>query len=162
MAAVYKHLADNYPEKETRHSFDGIIVMEKTHVDFWSAFLLSHQAQAVKLSPGRLRLALYKLMFRILGKSLTLRILEISENQAVELYSSMLDDALLSDEERHKLGKVLEDEFVHEKLLVNEETKYDGFIAYTKDAVLGLSDGLVEILSVTTGLAGASGRCWLP
>jgi len=61
----------------------------------------------------------------------------------------------LDEHERERLTEILEDELVHEEEFVKEESKLEEFLAYVKEAVLDMNDGLVEILSVTTGLAGA-------
>ena len=155
--AIYGHLAASYPEKATRNTFHEMLDMEKRHCTFWSDFLKRRGEVSIASKPGILRLALYKFMFRIIGRGLTLRMMETGENQAVELYSSILDSSELSDEERVGLGKILEEELVHEKLVVGEESKFERFIEYIEDSVLGMNDGLVGTLSVTTGLAGASG-----
>ena len=156
--AIYGYLASSYPDKELREAFSGMMRMEKTHIAFWSDFLTRHGGSRVRLKPNGFRLVFYKIMLRVLGKELTLRLMEISENQAIELYSMLIEYPGLSGAEKQGLSHVLEDELVHEKLLVNEETRYKGIIANIKDSVLGLSDGLVEILAATTGLAAASGR----
>ncbi len=156
--AIYSHLANSYPEKATRKSFSEVVDMEKGHVTFWSDFLKRRGIEHVDLKPSGFRLMLYKLMFRLIGKGLTLRMMEIAETEAVELYSSVLQHTDIQEKEKRDLNDILEDELVHEKMFLKEETKFEGFIAYIKDAVLGMNDGLVEILSVTTGLAGVSGQ----
>jgi VIT1/CCC1 family predicted Fe2+/Mn2+ transporter len=155
--AIYSHLADSYPEKPTRKTFREMVDMEKWHSSFWSDFLRRRGVDTKTPKPDTVRLILYKMMFRLIGRGLTLRMMEISENQAVELYSSILESENLNEGERQGVGKILEDELVHEKVFLKEQTKFEGFVAYIKDAVLGMNDGLVEILSVTSGLAGASG-----
>jgi len=70
----------------------------------------------------------------------------------------MLESSELSKHERRELIKILEDELTHGDEFLREESKLEDFLAYVKDAVLGMNDGLVEILSVTTGLAGAYGN----
>jgi VIT1/CCC1 family predicted Fe2+/Mn2+ transporter len=69
----------------------------------------------------------------------------------------MLEKSGLSDDEREYISRFIGDELVHENMITDEETKLGSLTAYIKDAVLGMSDGLVEILAVTTGLAGATG-----
>ena len=155
--AIYSYFAERYPEKTTSKTFAEMVEMEKWHSNFWTEFLKVRGVDKTMLKSSDFRLTLYKVMFRLIGKGLTLRMMETSENQAVELYSSIIEDSSLSAAERQSLGKILEDELVHEKLFLKEESKFEGVIAYIKDAVLGLNDGVVEILSVTTGLAGASG-----
>jgi vacuolar iron transporter family protein len=96
-------------------------------------------------------------MLRLLGRSLTLKIMENDENQAIDMYSSLQDSPDLDAEEKAQLKNILSDELAHESYFTGQESNIGNFTLYIKDAVLGFSDGLVEILSVTTGLAGASG-----
>ncbi|MDD4859312.1 MAG: VIT1/CCC1 transporter family protein [Dehalococcoidales bacterium] len=156
-AAIYRHLADSYPDNNTRRAFQELGEMEKRHVKFWADFLKKRGIAVRTLKHSGLRLLLYKIMFRLIGRGLTLRMMETSENQAVELYGSVLEGSNLDDIERQGISKILEDELVHEKLFLQEETRFESFIAHVREAVLGMNDGLVGTLSVTTGLAGASG-----
>ena len=154
--AIYQYLA-GYADKSLHGAFSEILAMEKEHIAFWSEFLEKRGIDTRRVRPSVLRLQLYKAMLRTLGKGLTLRIMETSESQAIELYSSIQEDPSLTEREKQELNKVLGDELLHEDIFINEETKFAGFTIYIKDAVLGMSDGLVEILAVTTGLAGAAG-----
>lgn len=61
------------------------------------------------------------------------------------------------DEEKEAIKRILEDELVHEHGFLEEETKFKDFINHVRDAVLGMNDGLVEVLSVSAGLAGVYG-----
>ena len=156
-AAVYQHLAVKYQDTATGKAFNEVSAMEQRHIYFWSDFLHKRGVDTSSLRHSRIRFILHKLLLRIIGKGLTLRIMENDENQAIELYSSILDGPGLSKEERENITGVISDELIHENLLTEEETNLGSLTAYIKDAVLGMSDGLVEILSVTTGLVGATG-----
>jgi VIT1/CCC1 family predicted Fe2+/Mn2+ transporter len=156
-AAVYKHLAIKYKDTATGKAFRDVSEMEQGHIVFWSNFLHRRGVDTSLLRHSNIRFTFHKLLLKIIGKGLTLRIMENDESQAIELYSSILEGPGLSDEERESITGVISDELVHENLLTDEETNLGSLTAYIKDAVLGMSDGLVEILSVTTGLAGATG-----
>ncbi|MEM2906146.1 MAG: VIT1/CCC1 transporter family protein [Candidatus Bathyarchaeia archaeon] len=106
---------------------------------------------------GRFRLALYTIVMRLLGLGLALRLLEAGERDAIELYSKMLDSPDLEEYEARQLRSILEDELVHEQEFAEEESRFGEFLNHVRDAVLGMNDGLVEVLSVTAGLAGIYG-----
>lgn len=158
VSAIYDYLAVKYPNEDMRRAFSEVAAMEKKHIAFWSDFLKNRGADITEIRPRGLRLSLYKLMLRIMGRELTLRIMGNNENQAIEMYSSLQEAPGLSDKEKSSLNDILSDELIHENLLATEASKLEAFTAYIKDAMLGTSDGLVEILAVTTGLAGVSGR----
>jgi len=94
---------------------------------------------------------------RVLGIGLSIRLLELGENDAVAFYSSLLESAEVSEEEREGIRRILEEELVHEQELA-EEGALRGFLEHVRDAVLGMNDGLVEVPSVSMGLAGAYGE----
>jgi len=156
-AAVYKNLAVQYRNNTSGKAFNDVSEMEKKHVIFWSEFLNKRGVDTSLIRPGKTRIIFHKLLLKTIGKGLTLRIMENDENQAIDLYSSILEGPGLSKEEREDITGVISDELLHENLLTSEETNLGSLTAYLKDAVLGMSDGLVEILSVTTGLAGVTG-----
>ncbi|RLE67679.1 MAG: rubrerythrin family protein [Thermoprotei archaeon] len=130
--------------------------MERDHANFFTKFLEKRGIQ-LSIKTNRFKISIYTFLLRILGIGLTLRILEMGERGAIKLYSKMLEDSDLSDDEKIMLKKILEDELLHEEELVKEESKFEEFLNHIKEAVLGMNDGLVEILSVTTGLVGAYG-----
>jgi len=109
------------------------------------------------VSIGFLKTSLYAVFLRLFGLALTFRLMESGERDAVELYSKMLGSPELKEDEKNTLRKILEDELVHEQELAEEESRFIKLLNHIRDMVLGMNDGLVEILSVTMGLAGAYG-----
>jgi vacuolar iron transporter family protein len=156
-AAIYSYLSAKYKDSATGKAFSEVSEMERRHISFWSDFLHKRGVDGSLIGYSAVNFTINKVLLKIIGKSFTLRIMENGENQAIDLYSSVLEQPGLSDEEKKNLTSVISDELVHEDLLIDEQTSLGSLTAYIKDAVLGVSDGLVEILSVTTGLAGATG-----
>ncbi len=154
---IYRRLASLYRSEITRAKLLRIAEMEEGHVEYWRGFLERRGYDPSTVRINRLKVALYTALFRLLGLGLTLRILEIDERGAAEVYSKFIDHPGLSEEERRGLAKLLEDELVHEEEFSREESRFEEFLRHVKDAVLGMNDGLVEVLSVTTGLVGVYG-----
>lgn len=157
-AAIYARLAKAYEGKAIAEKLKELARMEASHARFWSSFLKSRGIDPTKYKVSEWRIALKSAFYRLLGIGLTLRILELGEKDAIEKYSKILESSELTDEEKKELRKVLEDELIHEEVFENEESKFKEFLEHVRDAVLGMNDGLVEILSVTAGLAGAYGN----
>ena len=126
-------------------------------MEFWTAFLVKRGINTAKIRPTAIKIWFQKAKLLLLGRGLTLKIMENEENQAIEMYSSLQESPDLDAGEKAQLRNVLSDELVHEGYFTNQESNIDNLTLYIKDAVLGFSDGLVEILSIITGLAGASG-----
>jgi len=131
-------------------------MVEERHASFWREFLRKRGVEP-KFAASRIRTTLYAIAAKVLGVGLTLRLLEAGERNAVELYSRILESGDLTDRERHMLEGIIEDELLHEDELAREESKFEEFISHIRDAVLGMNDGLVEVLSVSMGLVGAYG-----
>ncbi len=156
-STIYEELARRVRDKRVAAKLRELAAIERGHAKFWEEFL---RKRGVKLGfEGlSLRLRLKILALRLLGFSLTLKLLEMGEDEAVKAYSELLDHPGLSEEERKALRKILEDELVHEEEFEEEESRLKDFLMHVRDAVLGMNDGLVEILSVSAGLAGAYGN----
>ena len=156
-AEVYRRAVLLHVPSEVGEKLLGMAEMEEGHARFWAEFLRRRGFDPSRVRVSRLKVLLYALAFRLLGLGLTLRLLEMSEREAVDAYSRLLEHPELGEEERRGLAKLLEDELVHEHELSREESRFEELLSHIRDAVLGMNDGLVEVLSVTAGLAGAYG-----
>ncbi len=77
-AAVYDYLAAKYPNEATRKAFAEAAEMEKGHIIFWSDILKKRGVDVSSVKSGGSRLVLHKLSLWIIGKGLTLRMMENS------------------------------------------------------------------------------------
>ncbi len=86
-----------------------------------------------------------------MGAGITVSLSEMGESSAISSYYDFYKNGDLDDNERKKLKLVILDELEHEKFFVKEKK-----ILHTeniRDMVLGMNDGLVEILGAVTGLS---------
>ncbi len=156
-SVLYRSLAALYRSDSIRAKLLRVSDIEKEHADYWSEFLTA-RGISPPAKPGKLKVSLYLAFLRIIGLGLTLRILEKNERDAVAHYSNMLGGRGFNEQEAAAAKAILEDEFVHEQEFASEESEFEEFTKHLRDAILGTNDGLVESLSVTTGLAGAYGN----
>ncbi len=155
---IYEELSRRTKDPEISRKLQELSKVEKKHSDFWKNFL---ERRGVDISRIRINKKLLRLkiaLFKILGYGLTLKILELGENNAIKSYSQLLSSPYLLEDEKQRLRKILEDELVHEDEFEEEESRLKNFLQHVRDAILGMNDGLVEILSVSAGLAGAYGN----
>ena len=157
-AKIYRKLAEMYKESKVSNKLIKIAEMEERHASFWTEFLKRRGVDVSKVKVSCIKVNLLALLFRIIGLSLALRVLEASERDAVKLYSQLLSSKDISEEERKEILRILEDELVHEYEFMEEESRFKELLNHIRDAVLGMSDGLVEVLSVSAGLAGVYGN----
>lgn len=154
---IYKKLAKLYRDEKISRKLLENANMENRHSKFWLKFLQKRNANVKNLTVNKLKVNLYTILFKLLGMGLTLRMLEAGEREAIRLYATMLENPGIDEEEKEAIKKIMEDELIHEYGFMEEESKFKDFINHVRDAVLGMSDGLVEVLSVSTGLAGVYG-----
>ncbi|HDD42489.1 MAG TPA: hypothetical protein ENF79_02260 [Nitrososphaeria archaeon] len=157
---IYSMAAGLSKTGSTRDRLLKISRMEEEHADFWRKLLRRRGIDPSEVSVGFLKTSLYAVFLRLFGLALTFRLMESGERDAVELYSRMLGSPELKEDEKNALKKILEDELVHEQELAEEESRFMKMLDHIRDAVLGMNDGLVEILSVTMGLVGAYGSAF--
>lgn len=155
---VYYKLSRIHVESEVSSKLKRIAEIEDKHADFWKKFLEMRGVDTSKYKASTFKVNLLALTSKVLGAGLTLKLLESGERNAIELYSKMLEMPGVNSREKVEIKKVLEDELVHEQEFEESEEKFREFVEHVRDAVLGMNDGIVEVLSVSAGLAGVYGE----
>jgi len=153
--SLYTYLGKHYPS----HSeiFLQFAAKESNHIVYWRNLLKKRGVDKIQVRLDSVKVMGSKFAVRLLGSGLTLRMMERDESSSITLYSSLLSSLELDDSEKQGLQNILEDELVHEEEFIRQQSQMGGFMQYIKDTIFGLNDGLVEVLSVTTGLAGVYG-----
>lgn len=151
----YEYLASRVTDEVLSSRLKELASTEASHINFWRDFL---NKRSVKPEIRRFRrllsLTFFKLTYRIFGLGFIIKLLEHDEVRAIEEYLSMLESSELSDYEKELLASIIRDEVFHETLLEREEETHKTLLEHVREIVLGMNDGLVEVLSVSAGLAG--------
>ena len=79
--------------------------------------------------------------------------MERNERAGYINYKTALESKRFSKKEGSYLRRILKDEAGHESALVNMVVRYESALSSTQSVILGLNDGLVEILALVAGLA---------
>ncbi len=156
-AAIYSRLERLFKDDRVKEKFRKMAQMEARHAEFWLSFLKKRNIDVKDIKINKFLIMLKMFIYRILGVALTLKLMEIGEREAAKIYALMLESEELSEDEKNRLRDILKDELLHEQELAEEEETFKDIMDHIRDAVLGMSDGLVEVLSVAAGLAGAYG-----
>jgi vacuolar iron transporter family protein len=151
--AVYLALARGEKDRELRSLLLRLADEEKGHIAIWRS-LLGRDGEGVR-GPAflKLRVLSHVLVKRVLGIAFTTKLLERNETGAIASYGDILRKGALGPGGRAYLNKVIGEEEGHESSLAAELAKHKGDLDYTESTILGLNDGLVEILAVIAGLA---------
>lgn len=130
-----------------------MIHIQLKHAKFWHDFLARRGVKIPKAKVSKLSLYSTRLLRKILGPGAVASLLEMGENSAIQKYFKFLTayQENLDEEERRELSEVILDELEHEKFFY--ESKRRLHVENIRDLVLGMNDGLVEILGAVTGLS---------
>jgi VIT1/CCC1 family predicted Fe2+/Mn2+ transporter len=133
---LYEKIAYTTKSERERDILLSISRDEKRHADIFG------QLTGQDLKPNRLWVALHVFAKRLFGYTFIIKQLERAEDKDIRAYRAEL-------ERIPELGKVMEDEQSHEKLLTDmlDEER----LRYAGDMVLGMNDALVELTGALAG-----------
>jgi len=135
---VYSNIAKGVKDKKNRKVLLDIANEELAHYKFWESVTKK------KMEPSRWTLLKYYLIFKILGFTFAIKLMEKGEDQAQINYTEI-------SEYVPEAKQIVEEEETHEYKLINllEEEK----LGYVGSVVLGLNDALVELTGSLAGLS---------
>ncbi|AEC51858.1 hypothetical protein PNA2_0942 [Pyrococcus sp. NA2] len=152
-SVLYAELAKAERDERIKGEFLRLSRVEAGHAKFWHDFLLKRNVKPKRPRVKRVTILMTKLLRKILGPSMVASLLEMGESNAVQKYSEFLTTYYneFSQDEIENLKRIILDELEHEKFF--SETKSRFHVENLRDFVLGMNDGLVEILGAVTGLS---------
>ncbi|RUM60362.1 MAG: rubrerythrin family protein [Persephonella sp.] len=148
---TYRELAKATKDKELKEIFEKISLMELEHSKFWKSILRKNKVEIPKEKVNSFRLKLLKFLSKFINPIFIISFLEAGESNAVKSYYQFLNEDFLNDGDKEKLKKIMVDELEHESIFEKEAEKFG--ISNIRDFILGMNDGLVEILGVITGMS---------
>lgn len=153
---TYSLLARHSHDPDQRALLERIAAMEKRHAAFWAGILERYGQPLPDFRPRRLRALALRLLQRRINPLLLIAALELGETGAVEAYHRLWQSRLLPADDHETLRGIILDELEHEATF-RRQTRESG-LQNIRDFVLGMNDGLVEILGAVTGLSAAYAR----
>nr|WP_206205769.1 VIT1/CCC1 transporter family protein [Thermococcus sp. Bubb.Bath] len=152
-SVLYAQLAKGEKDGRIKEEFLRLSQIESKHAKFWHDFLESRGVEPPRPKVRRLHIVSVRLLRRLLGPGAVASLLEMGENSAIQKYFRYLTKYAedLSGGEMERLKEVIIDELEHERFF--EESKRRFHAENIRDLVLGMNDGLVEILGAVTGLS---------
>lgn len=147
---LYSYLSNHENNIEIKKLFGELSKIESSHAKFWYLFLKERNIR-VKHKFYLNKLWIYKILRSLLGTKLFITLLEMKEISSTDAYYNFYKNPILKENEKIFLSKIIEDELEHEHIFA--EKKKDNDFGNIRDFILGMNDGLVEILGTVTGLA---------
>jgi vacuolar iron transporter family protein len=150
---VYLSLSEKESNPDIKRLLKKLSEAEDRHAEFWRS-LIGKRGKEVR-GPALMRLTMLEMLAvrRLLGIAFLVKFLERHENEGIKAYARALSKHPLGGKNNAIAKAIIEEEEVHEKLFASKADKYKGDLKYTQSIILGLNDGLVEILAVVAGLA---------
>jgi vacuolar iron transporter family protein len=151
---VYSKLAEIETNSEIRALLRKLALIERRHVAMWRS-LLGSEARGKSCRPMLLRpkILLMVIVRKLLGVAFVVKFLERHEKEDLKKYQKSLLSKSASKRYKDHVRGVIRDCIDEENELRKEADLYKGDLRYTESIVLGLNDGLVEILAIIAGLA---------
>ncbi len=150
---TYSLLARHSRDPEMAQLLERIAGMEQRHAAFWAGLLERNGVTPPAPKPRRLRTFLLRWLQRWVNPLLLVAALELGETGAVSAYHRIWQSRLLPPDDCDTLRGIILDELEHEAAF-RRHTRESG-LQNVRDFVLGMNDGLVEILGAVTGLSAA-------
>lgn len=148
---TYTALVGETTNREFHTNMTRIAGMEQGHADFWKAMLEAHHAPPPQVRVNHARLLLLRFLRMFINPVLLVSLLELGETSAVQRYLYFFKHAELDDIDKTRLKRIILDELEHETFF--KQTAQSLGVSNLRDFVLGMNDGLVEILGAVTGLS---------
>lgn len=150
---VYRRLAKSEKDKTLKVHLERIAKMEHRHKNLWRG-MAGGEFRVQELGVlAQLKILAYILARKFIGVAFVASLLGRNEIVALERYAKATHELKLSAKERRQLSSIIRDEKFHEKDLRQELREYRGQLNYIRSIILGLNDGLVELLGAVSGLA---------
>lgn len=151
-AEIYAALARVENNDKLREELLKLSQYEVGHAEFWKFIAKQAGIDVSGIKPSRFSVAFSVLIRRLLGLGFLVKLRESAEVEAIKRYGEMVRKRALGPY-TDRLREILLDEVLHEEVFKEEASRFEAFINNIRDAMYGMSDGLVEVLAAVAGLA---------
>ncbi|WP_457640211.1 VIT1/CCC1 transporter family protein [Persephonella sp.] len=148
---TYMEISKSIKDKTLAQKIEKIALMEKKHAQFWSSFLKNRGVEHSDIKKPVFKIFMMKLLSRAVNPAAVISFFELGESGAIKKYYQFLKNEDLSEEEKKQLKEIILDEIEHETFFARQINEKG--VSNIRDFVLGMNDGLVEILGAVAGLS---------
>ncbi|MGA3020700.1 MAG: VIT1/CCC1 transporter family protein [Candidatus Micrarchaeales archaeon] len=148
---IYSRMAKSEKNKKIKNLLERFAATERDHARTWRKLL---KGEGVKKSLlGRFKMLEMLLARRLLGIAFVVKFLERHEENDLKRHRAALSEQSLARRDKKQIIKIIKDGVMYEKTLMKEADIYKGDLLYAQSIILGLNDGIVEILAIVAGIA---------
>lgn len=148
---TYLSLAEHARDAQVQQNIRRIAEMEHQHADFWEDMLTASNETLPTGGVNRSRLWMLRALRIFINPVLIVSLLELGEAGAMRRYLDFYKQVPLPEDDQVRLKRIILDELEHETFF--KQTAKALGVDNLRDFVLGMNDGLVEILGAVAGLS---------
>jgi len=147
---LYLTLSKSQKDEDLKKRLYDIAQIEKNHSLFWKKIAQKHNLTLKdKINTPKIKTSAF--LQKIVSAAIIVSLLEAGENSTVKEYYSFLKSDVLDEKEKLILKNIILEEIEHESIFKKESKKFGA--NNVRDFILGMNDGIVEILGTVAGLS---------
>ncbi len=150
---VYASLSEKEKDGKAKFLLKRLAKKEIEHTGMWRAKLRKKGIMPKEPGNAFLSVWFFYIIRKIFGVSFMINILELDEDRIVNRYKALLEAKSLGRSERNSLKKLLITENRYESMIIAKIRQNEHTLKYTRSMILGLNDGIVEVLAAVSGFA---------
>ncbi|MCX7760232.1 MAG: VIT1/CCC1 transporter family protein [Hydrogenothermaceae bacterium] len=147
---LYRELSYLVKDEDLKENLIRISKTEEKHSNFWKKFLEKRAVEVEDNLEEPIKLKFIKFLAKFINPIYLISILESGETSALKSYYDFLNSTELDEYESKSLKMIILDEFEHETYFEKVSEKLG--LNNVRDVILGMNDGLVEIMGTVAGL----------
>jgi vacuolar iron transporter family protein len=154
--SLYGSLATRCNDDDLKKSIIEIGKMERGHANVWNKIAKDSHGVVFEISIFlKLKILLTKLLSFMLPFTIFIHYMEHNERSAILEYPKVLDAYKDSENIRNIITNMIRQEIGHEWNMMEEIADKGSYIVKFKEAILGMTTGIIETLGLVIGLLAA-------
>jgi VIT1/CCC1 family predicted Fe2+/Mn2+ transporter len=150
---LYRFIAKRYHDTDQKNAIVKIGKMEGGHATVWSN--IAHQTYNVSFQVSiflKFKIFLMKLLSLIIPFTIFIHYMEHKERNAILEYSELLQVFKDNEKIKKQITNIIREEIGHEWLMMEQIADKSSYIAKAKEAIHGMTAGIIETLALVIGL----------
>jgi VIT1/CCC1 family predicted Fe2+/Mn2+ transporter len=152
-SAVYARLAADEADPGAKGLLLMLSATERSHARDWQSLLKGRAKLGRDSIILKATIAEMLIVRKLFGIAFVVKYLERHERYGLAKYRTALRDPSLTRREGRHIRRIIREDAAYEATLVRQAEAYKGELVYSQSIILGLNDGLVEILALVAGIA---------
>jgi VIT1/CCC1 family predicted Fe2+/Mn2+ transporter len=150
---LYRFIAKKYQNADQKNAVIKIGKMERGHAAVWNN--IADQTHNVSFQISiflKLKIFVMKLFSLIIPFTIFIHYMEHKERNSILEYSELLQSYQDNAKVRKRIINIIREEIGHEWLMMEQIADKSSYVAKTKEAIHGMTAGIIETLALVIGL----------